>query len=221
MTNFDLKATAATRARYARVAPYYDLLEIIPEWRYRPWRKRFWRELMNKLPAHGRLLEIGVGTGKNMPFWPETARITAIDLTPGMLERAQKRADSLGIDAQLALGDAQALQYADGSFDIAAATFVFCSIPDPLLGLRELQRVVRPGGWIFLMEHVRAQNPVFGKLMDLLNPVVVRTMGPNINRDTVGNVRQSGLELAEVNDLGMRGIFKMMVARVSLDLRDR
>ena len=71
------------------------------------------------------------------------------------------------------------------------------------------------------MEHVRAQNPVFGKLMDLLNPVVVRTMGPNINRDTVGNVRQSGLELAEVNDLGMRGIFKMMVARVSLELRDR
>lgn len=215
MMTLDLKATAATRARYARVAPFYDLLEILPERRYRPWRQHFWGEVINKLPEDGRLIEIGVGTGKNMPFWPKDAKITAIDLTPGMLRRAQRRADALGLRAQLTLGDAQRLDYPDNSFDIAAATFVFCSIPDPLQGLRELQRVIRPGGWIFLMEHVRAQNPVVGKLMDLLNPVVVRMMGPNINRDTVGNVRQSGLGLTEVKDLGMRGIFKMIVAQVS------
>jgi hypothetical protein len=63
------------------------------------------------------------------------------------------------------------------------------------------------------MEHVRAEQPLLGKLMDLLNPLVVRTMGPNINRDTVGNVRLSGLELEKVDDLGMGGIFKMIFAR--------
>lgn len=193
----------------------YDFLEILPELRYRPWRQRFWRELSHQLPPDGQLMEIGVGTGKNIPYWPEDAKITAIDLTPSMLERAHKRANSLGKNAEFTLGDAQALDYGDDTFDIAAATFVFCSIPDPLLGLREITRVLRPGGWIFLMEHVRSQNPVIGKLMDLFNPAVVRTMGPNINRDTVGNVRKSGLELIEVTDLGMRGIFKMIVARVS------
>jgi ubiquinone/menaquinone biosynthesis C-methylase UbiE len=160
------------------------------------------------------LLEIGVGTGKNMPYWPKEAKITAIDLTPAMLARARQRAKDLGIDAQLVLGDAQALDYSDDTFDIAATTFVLCSVPDPLQGLKEIQRVVRPGGWVFLMEHVRSQNPFMGMVMDLLNPFVLRMMGLNINRDTVGNVTQSDLQVSDVSNLGKSGIFKMIVARI-------
>lgn len=214
MTALDVKATEATRARYARIAPIYDWLELVPERRYHTWRRRLWQALVREMPPGGQLIEIGVGTGKNLPYWPKEAEITAIDLTPKMLERAQARAKSLGINAHLGLGDAQALDYPDDSFDIAAATFVFCSIPDPMQGLREIRRVVRPGGSVFLLEHVRSPNRLIGRLMDLFNPIILRLMGLNINRDTVGNVIRSELHLIEEINLSRTKIFKLIVARV-------
>jgi len=114
----------------------------------------------------------------------------------------------------LDLGDVQALPHPDDTFDVAAATFVFCSVPDPVLGFRELRRVVRPGGAVVLMEHVRSDNPAIGRVMDLLNPLVVRVMGANINRQTVTNIGKAGLLLERVEDLGAGGIFKLVLARV-------
>lgn len=205
----DEKATALTRIRYQRLSRVYDRMEGMAEQRYAPWRTALW-SLVRGL----RVLEVGVGTGMNMPFYPSGMKITAIDLTPGMLERARRRARELKINPDLRIGDVQALEFPDASFDTAIATFVFCSVPDPDLGLRELKRVVRPGGQVLLLDHVRSKNEMVGLFMDMLNPLVVRMMGANINRRTVENVQKSGLVLEKVENLGMGGIFKLIHARV-------
>ena len=205
----DEQATVTTRARYQRLARIYDRMERFPERRFRVWRRKLW-----SLVNGPRVLEVGVGTGKNMLYWPSDVNVTAVDLTPGMLQQARQRAGELNLTADLYLGDVQALNFADDSFDEAVATFVFCSVPDPVSGLRELKRVVRPDGKIVLLEHIRSPNKMLGKVMDVLNPLVVRLMGANINRRTVENVQKAGLVLESVESLGLGGIVKLMVIRV-------
>lgn len=208
MNRPDLRATAVTRSRYQRISPFYDTMEIMSERSFRPWRERLW-----SMVEGPQVLEVGVGTGKNIPFYPSGMEITAIDLTPGMLEKALKRASKLNLDVDLHLGDAQMMVFPDASFDTVVATCVFCSVPDPILGMREVLRVLKPGGQVLLLEHVRSEQAFLGALMDTVNPLVVRLVGANINRRTVENVRRAGLTVESVEDLGMGDIFKLIVAR--------
>lgn len=206
----DDRATALTRTRYQRISRFYDRMETMMERRTHAWRKKQW-QLVNG----ARVLEVGVGTGKNVEFWPVGRKITAIDLTPGMLEIARQRVYQAKRDDDLRLGDVQSLEFPSGTFDTVVATFLFCSVPDPVLGLREVGRVVRPGGQVLLLEHVRIDRPVIGAIMDLLAPLIVRVNGANINRRTVLNVRAAGLQIDRVEDLDNMGMFKLIVARPS------
>src|SRR5712692_3030192 len=205
----DPRQTAQIRARYDRVAPVYDLLNFCADFFYRQWREWLWRQV----PRYGRILEVGVGTGKNIPFHPREAQVIGIDISPRMLAGAQRRKKKIAASTELRLGDAQALDLPAGSLDAAVATFVFCSVPDPVLGFSELRRVVRRDGRVYLLEHMRSANETIGRLMDFVNPLVVRTMGFNINRLTLQNIEKAGLEIEHTQDIGLGGIFKTIVAR--------
>lgn len=173
------------RRRYDRLAPYFDGLEgFLEGLLFRRLRKRLWAQA-----AGEHILEVGVGTGKNFPFYPEGARITGIDFSPKMLELAKRKQQRKSIAVDLALMDVQSLDYADNSFDTVIASFVFCSVPKPRKGLKELYRVCKPGGQVLLLEHVLSSHKVAALLMNLLNPLVVRVFGANINRQTLKNVQ--------------------------------
>jgi len=184
--------------RYDRVAPFYDMLESIMELRAAQWRRDLWTEVTD-----GDVLEVGVGTGKNLRFHPARARVTAIDIAPKMLERAQRRADLEGSPVVLERADVQALRYPDGSFDVAVATFVFCSVPDPVLGLRELRRVLRPGGRLLLLEHVLSERRWLRRIMCGLDPITARVVGAHIARETIASVREAGFTIREEKDLAL------------------
>jgi ubiquinone/menaquinone biosynthesis C-methylase UbiE len=201
----ETEGSLTTQRRYDRQATLYDVMEVPVEiLAFKGLRKRLWSEVQGAL-----VLEVGVGTGKNLPYHPDDTRSVAIDISPRMLRRADRRARRLGRAVDLVLADAQHLPFRDGAFDAAADTFVFCSVPDPIAGLREVRRVVRDGGRVHLLEHVRARNPIVGRIMDLANPVAIRMTGANINRDTVSNAAKAGLELDDVQSRGL-GILKLI-----------
>ncbi|MFB0557074.1 MAG: class I SAM-dependent methyltransferase [Dehalococcoidia bacterium] len=202
------KATEAARKTYDRIAPVYDLIEsLVEKSRYRKWREMLWSKVEGS-----KILEVGVGTGKNFPYYPAHAKITAIDFSEKMLSRARDKADKQGVRVHLLQMDVQNLEFEDNAFDTVVSTFVFCSVPDPVWGLMEVARVCKPGGKVVLLEHVLSANKVLAWLMNLVNPIVVRVTGPNINRRTVENVITSGLKVEQVTDLAA-GIFKLIEAR--------
>jgi ubiquinone/menaquinone biosynthesis C-methylase UbiE len=202
----DVQATAATRQRYDRLAPIYDRMERGMERRFTPLRAALWQAVRGPT-----VLEIGVGTGANMPFYPPGVDIMAVDLSPQMLAQARARAAQLNVAVTLREADAQALPFPDASFDTVVTTCVFCSVPDPQLGLAEVVRVLKPSGQLLMLEHVRSHHVVLGTLMDLLNPLVVRVMGANINRETVRTIERAGLVNVQAQDR-MLDILKLIEA---------
>jgi ubiquinone/menaquinone biosynthesis C-methylase UbiE len=180
---------------------------LVERSRYSKWRGLLWSKVEGT-----RILEVGVGTGKNSSYYPSDAEITAVDFSNRMLKRAKDKASKQKVKVHLQQMDVQNLKFEDNTFDTVVASFVFCSVPDPVRGLMEVERVCKPGGKVVLLEHVLSANRIVAWLMNLANPLVVRMVGANINRQTVANVTKNGLVVEQITDLGA-GIFKLIEAR--------
>ena len=188
--------STAIKKKYDRIAPYFEGLEAVMEGLFfKNWRKRLWA----KAEGH-HILEVGVGTGKNFDYYPADARITAIDFSPEMLKQAAHKKARKAVSVELELMDVQSLVFADNSFDTVIGSFVFCSVPLPLKGLKELYRVCKPGGQVILLEHVLSSNPVIAKVMNFINPAIVALVGANINRKTVKNIKSCGFASVRVDE---------------------
>ncbi|HEX5360319.1 MAG TPA: class I SAM-dependent methyltransferase [Fluviicoccus sp.] len=152
--------------------------------------------------AHGRVLEIGIGTGANLPYYgTQVTEIVGIEPDAAMLDRARRQAALLGLKTPLtlAVGDAQALDFADESFDTVLMCLVLCTIPDPLKALQEARRVLKPDGQVIFLEHVRSADAVIARWQDRLTPAwKVLGCGCHLNRDTAATFKEAGLRFLRI-----------------------
>jgi ubiquinone/menaquinone biosynthesis C-methylase UbiE len=183
--------------RYQRVAPVYGLLDLPFEYRrYRKIRPLLFHGLS------GRLLDAGVGTGRNFPFYPPGSEVIGIDRSPAMLARARRRQATAAAPVELREMDVMQLAFPDSSFDAAVATFLFCTLPDEMQvpALRELRRVVKPGGLIRCLEYTRPSGGLRRAMTRVWEPWVHWAYGAGFDRQTEKHVPVAGLQSRFVFD---------------------
>jgi ubiquinone/menaquinone biosynthesis C-methylase UbiE len=201
----------ANLARYERIAPFYDLLDLpFERGRYRALRRLMFESL------GGRLLDAGVGTGRNCAFYPPDAIVSGIDTSPAMLVRAHRRCPTVSAAGRLYVMDVTKLEFPTGSFDAAVATFLFCVLPDDLQvpALRELGRVVKPGGLIRLLDYVRPRGTMRRIVSRIWQPWIAWAYGVSFDRHTEKYIPEAGLELIESRYV-LDDLIKLLTARVA------
>jgi ubiquinone/menaquinone biosynthesis C-methylase UbiE len=162
--------------------------------------------------AHGKVLELACGTGRNLPFYSLEVELVAIELSPAMLAIARQRASDLGHPADLRLGDVQALDFPDDSFDTVTCTLGFCTIPDTRAAAAEAFRVMRPGGQLLLLEHVRSPVHMVRRGQRLLEPLAVRFEADHLLREPLDYLPGAGFEIEKVQRSRL-GIVERLKAR--------
>jgi ubiquinone/menaquinone biosynthesis C-methylase UbiE/predicted ester cyclase len=151
--------------------------------------------------AEGEVLELATGTARNLPFYSDGVKVTGVELSPEMAELGRRRAEALGRDIDMRVGDAEALPLPDDSFDTVVCTYGLCTIPDDAAAIREAKRVLRRGGRILLAEHVRSPKPVVRTIQRLLEPFAHRFGGDHLLRDPLDHLAAEGFEIDEVKRL--------------------
>jgi ubiquinone/menaquinone biosynthesis C-methylase UbiE len=162
--------------------------------------------------AVGQVLEVAVGTGRNLPFYPDGTRLTGVDWSPGMLVIARQRAADLGREADLRPGDAQALDFPDSSFDTVLCALGLCAIPDDRRAVAEMARVLRPGGRLLLVDHVAASASVLRAVQWLYERITIPLAGEHFRRRPLTYVRELGFEVEETERFRL-GIVERVCAR--------
>ncbi|WP_340818669.1 methyltransferase domain-containing protein [Methanolobus sp. WCC4] len=191
-------------SKYNRISHVYDIMELPMEtMMFSNWRE----EVLSGLS--GRVLEVGIGTGKNIPHYPDNCEVVGIDISDKMLSHAKEKASSRN-NISLFQMDAENLGFKDDSFDYVITTFVLCSIPQPIPALKEMKRVCKPDGMVINLEHMKSENRAIALAEDVLNPLTVAITDVNINRETVENVKKAGLNIIDVRNMALKDVFRLI-----------
>lgn len=196
---------SASQIKWDRASRSFDLLSFAEDRRFGPHKRRLFEKV------RGATLMVAAGTGNDFKFFPPERRIVAIDISPAMLARAALKARRYRGEIELAQMDVCALPYSDSTFDTIVTVCTFCSVQKPIVGLRELRRVLRPGGQLLMFEHVRSRIGPLAILCDLMTPLT-RRVGPDMNRDTVRNVERAGFRITREENVYL-DIVKIIEAR--------
>jgi ubiquinone/menaquinone biosynthesis C-methylase UbiE len=204
-----MSATDKARQVWDRAAPAYDRQIVFLE--------RVWftggREWIGER-ARGRVLDVAVGTGRNLPFYPADATISGIELSPVMLAHARRRAAELGRPADLREGDAESLPYDDESFDTVVCALSLCTIPDPRAAVAEMHRVLVPGGRLLLVDHIGSSWPPIRAAQWLLERVTIATAGEHFTRRQRSVVAAAGFEIVESERLKAGSIERIHAVKI-------
>jgi len=162
--------------------------------------------------ARGRVLEVAIGTGLNLPHYAADAAVTGVELSPAMLAIAQQRAADLGREVDLHTGDAEHLPFDGDSFDTVVCALSLCTIPDPVAAIGEMKRVLVPGGRLLLLDHIRSTWPPIYAAQWLLERITIRAAGEHFTRRQLPVVKAAGFDVVEVERL-KAGTVERIVAR--------
>ena len=199
----------STDKKYDRAAKLYDFFTSAAEkkW-YSKWRREFFT------PLTGKILEVGIGTGKSLPSYDEEAEVTGIDFSKKMLQRSrQKLADLERKNITLKEMNVESLDFPDNSFDYVLTSCVLCSVPRCVRALGEMRRVVKPEGRVIMLEHVLSRNRLIAAIEHIHNPFTRLLLGVNVNRDTQQNIIKAGMEIVEEKNLALADVFRLFVAK--------
>lgn len=187
-----------TQKKWDRAAANFDLMAGFgPEKRWEPYK----RELFSNM-GDGEILFLAVGTGLDFQFFPEGKSITGIDISQKMLDRAEPRVAKYQGSVQVQRADVHEMPFEAGQFDQIFTSCTFCSVPNPVEGLKALRRVLKPGGDLFMFEHTGSNLFPFKPMMDAMT-LLTRQIGPDMNRTTVENVVNAGYDLKRVTHVYM------------------
>ncbi len=179
--------------KWDKAATLFDFMNSGIELRYGEYKREWFSQ------AVGRTLLVAVGTGLDLQYFPQGSNVLGIDISWKMLERAKEKSENTTLNIKLVRTDAQMLGFTDNMFDTVVTSCTFCSVPDPVKGLCEIRRVLKPGGKLLMFEHVRSDIFWMGPMMDLMT-YVSRMFGPDLNRRTGENIIKAGFKLVrEIN----------------------
>lgn len=195
-----------TKAKWDKASANFDVMAGYgPEKRWEPWKRRLFSKM-----GEGRILFLAIGTGLDVPFFPPGRRITGIDISDGMIEKARDRVAAYDGKIELQRMDVHEMPFEPGSFDQVFTSCTFCSVPRPVQGLEALHRVLKPGGELHMFEHTGSSYFPFSLMMNLMTPLT-RRFGPEMNRTTVENVKAAGFQLDKVEHVYL-DVVKMISA---------
>ena len=189
-------ADLVTQDKWNKAAASMDLMTGNGEQkRWLPFKSRLFSHMQS-----GNILFASLGTGLDIPTFPPGMTITAIDISPEMLKRAQPRINDYQGEINAEHVDVHEMPYPDNHFDQVFTSCTFCSVPNPVAALQALNRVLKPGGSLYMFEHTGSRYFPFKYMLDFMT-IITRKIGPEMNRNTVGNVRSAGFKVTEVNNL--------------------